>query len=51
MLATALVQTGDAAGAQAVLARIDPRDPRRRWLRTDPTLQAPARQVAAPRRH
>jgi tetratricopeptide (TPR) repeat protein len=50
MLATALVQTGDAAGAQAVLARINPADPRTRWLRTDPSLQPSARPGAAPRR-
>ncbi|MEO6526252.1 MAG: tetratricopeptide repeat protein [Gemmatimonadaceae bacterium] len=39
MLAIALAQTGDAAGAQAMIARIDPRDPRLAWLGADPFLQ------------
>jgi hypothetical protein len=50
MLATALVQAGDVAGAQAVLARIDQRDPRLRWLRTDPSMHSLTRQGAVPRR-
>jgi TolB-like protein len=39
-LAAALVETGYAAEARAVLARIDARDPRVGWLRNDPLLQS-----------
>jgi len=29
-------------GAQSILRRIDPRDPRLAWIRRDPTLQPPS---------
>jgi TolB-like protein len=41
-LATALVEMNDWTGAQGVLRRIDPRDPRIAWIRRDPSLQAPS---------
>jgi TolB-like protein len=41
-IAAALVETGYAAEAQAVLRRIDARDPRIAWLRNDPLVQARA---------
>lgn len=39
LTAAALVETGYAADAQAILGRIDARDPRVAWLRNDPLLQ------------
>ena len=50
MLATALAQAGDAAAAQAIVARIDPQDPRLSWLKSDPVLKAPIPDVRTPRR-
>jgi hypothetical protein len=38
-IAAALVETGYAADAQAILRRINGRDPRVAWLRNDPLLQ------------
>ena len=40
-LALALSDMNDSAGAQSVLRRIDPRDPRLAWVRRDPALQPP----------
>jgi len=39
LTAIALVETGYVADAQAILARINPQDPRVSWLRNDPLLQ------------
>jgi TolB-like protein len=39
LIAAALVETGYVADAQAVVRRIDSRDPRIAWLRSDPLLQ------------
>ena len=39
LTAAALMETGYVAEAQAVIRRIDARDPRVAWLRTDPLLQ------------
>jgi len=39
LTAAALMETGYAAEAQAILRRIDARDPRVAWLRADPLLQ------------
>ena len=41
-LAIALTELNDWTGAQSILRRIDPRDPRLAWIRRDPTLQQPS---------
>jgi hypothetical protein len=41
-LAIALTELDDWTGAQSILRRIDPRDPRLAWIRRDPSLQAPS---------
>ena len=41
-LAIALTEMNDWNGAQSILRRIDPRDPRLAWIRRDPTLQPPS---------
>jgi hypothetical protein len=41
-LAIALTELNDWTGAQSILRRIDPRDPRLAWIKRDPTLQAPS---------
>jgi TolB-like protein len=43
-LAIALSEMNDREGAQSVLRRIDPRDPRLAWVRRDPSLQPAAEQ-------
>ena len=48
-LATALAELNDWTGAQSILRRIDPRDPRLQWVRRDPSLQPP-RGRRSPRR-
>jgi hypothetical protein len=39
LIATALIETGYSAEAQAIVRRIDSQDPRVRWLRSDPLLK------------
>lgn len=41
LIATAMAQTGDWTGAQAMLKRVNPDDPRLAWTRSDPLLQLP----------
>ena len=48
LMAAALTETGYATEAQALIQRIDTRDPRLAWLRKDPLLVPPTR--ATPRR-
>ncbi|MEO8561447.1 MAG: hypothetical protein ABI601_05195 [bacterium] len=49
-VALALSEMGEWSAAQSVLQRVDSRDPRIAWLRSDPTLQPPTQSSSPARR-